>query len=226
MDKALILTKIAKLLALAERGGTVEEAEAAMQKVHELLAKYNLEISDVIKDNKNSSQNCSEESINLGKRVPVYAQYVASAMALMFDCQAVDHNGIDGREMRFIGIGADPIVATQTYQFILEAMKRSANNKGIKRADRNSYYVGYATAIYHKAKSIHKEYKQQEPGLVLAKKATIENYIAVAYKRLRQKSCHARIGSNSAYNSGYNAGQNASFNRGVANRSGRLRISA
>jgi Protein of unknown function (DUF2786) len=37
-----IIAKINKLLALGERGGTEAEAIAAMQKVHELLAKHNL----------------------------------------------------------------------------------------------------------------------------------------------------------------------------------------
>src|SRR4051794_30275940 len=42
-----IVSRINKLLALGERGGTEAEATAAMRKVHELLAKHNLSLDDV-----------------------------------------------------------------------------------------------------------------------------------------------------------------------------------
>ena len=42
-----VIAKIQKLLALGRRGGTEQEADAAMAKAQELLAKYNLDLAVV-----------------------------------------------------------------------------------------------------------------------------------------------------------------------------------
>lgn len=46
-DKSKIIARLQKLLELAERGGTEAEADNAMQRVQEILTKYNLSMGDV-----------------------------------------------------------------------------------------------------------------------------------------------------------------------------------
>lgn len=50
-EKAKVLEKLRKLMALAERAGTEEEADAANRRVHALLSRYNLDITQILEAN-------------------------------------------------------------------------------------------------------------------------------------------------------------------------------
>lgn len=85
-DLEKILRKIRKLFRLAESAGTESEASNAAFHARELLAKYDLSMSDV---GSFCDEECTEEFFVFKRRsFPAYGHLLANAMCMMFNCQA------------------------------------------------------------------------------------------------------------------------------------------
>jgi hypothetical protein len=80
-----IIEKINKLLALGERGGTEAEATAAMQKVHELLAKHNLSLDDV-KESPVAEEDYVRDEAEASARQP-WQDWVWTSVAELYFCK-------------------------------------------------------------------------------------------------------------------------------------------
>ena len=79
-----IIEKIQKVLELAKRGGTEGEANAAMHKVLELLAKHNLNMSDV-EQHEEKPEDIVELSSDAGKQQ--WQAIIWNAMADLYFCR-------------------------------------------------------------------------------------------------------------------------------------------
>ncbi|MBD5608264.1 MAG: DUF2786 domain-containing protein [Desulfovibrio sp.] len=213
MTKQELLDKVTKLLALAERAGTVSEAETAMAKVKELLVKYNLSIDDAKNYKRDAS--CAEESIDIGSlQISSYVVILLNAIKKLFECEILSKKF--PRKFIFIGLGADPIIAAQLFIFLKEASLRGAKRNAVSRRDRNCYLNGFATAIYEKVIEIKKFVEEkQEHALVTAKMATIEKYITTNYRLCRSRRLAVSCKEPNAFNLGKKDGKNTGFYRPV-----------
>ena len=126
-----IIEKIRKLMALAERGGTEAEGDAAMRKVQEMLTRYNLDI-DAIKDKTEVSfvRDFKEFEWNAS-----WIKVVAYGIAKLYFCHM--YNEPRGQECLRIAIIGKP-VNVETVKCILDAVV-STGKKLAKLYAQNAY---------------------------------------------------------------------------------------
>lgn len=214
-----IIKKIQKLLALAERAGSDDEAANAMRRVAELLEKHKLSMSQV---NDYAEDECEEAIYTLKSRyIPAHIKLLNSAMCLLFDCKSVYRRFYDGTarlDVNFIGMGADPIVACQTFGFLLQHAQRKSRERKITRADKRDYFYGFAWIILDRVKDICKEREssRQEYGLVPVGDAAIQKYLDTHYSDAgKSRSPGKRTLRQEAIRAGMFDGMNASLDRQV-----------
>lgn len=216
-----IIKKIQKILRLAHQAGSEDEAKTAMQMAHDLLAKYDLSLSDL---NDFTEDRCTEEFCTFsGKFISGHIKLLVDAMCVLFQCRTIfikdkKHNKIS---VNFIGLGADPIVACQTYQFLLEFASRMAQERKIKSSAKSDYFFGFSHSILKRVLEINQQKQpcQQENSLVLVKEAVINRYIKHTYENAKTvREARQRYETDSLM-AGLVDGEKASFARPVNERS-------
>lgn len=216
-EQKQIIKKIQKILRLANQAGSEEEAKTAMQMAHDLLARHHLTLTDV---SSISEEQCKEEKLTFkGKSISGHIKLLVDAMCVLFQCRTVFIRDLRRKEISisFIGIDADPIVACQTYQFLLEFASRMAKERRIKSSEKSDYLFGFSHSILQRAIEIRGQQQNapQENALVPAKEAAINKYLNRAYgkaKNLREP--RQRFCSNSLM-AGLEDGEKANLNRQV-----------
>lgn len=147
-----ISDKISKLLALGERGGTEAEATAAMQKVHELLAKHNLSLDDV-KETPVTEEDYVRDEAKASARQP-WQDWVWSAVAELYFCQHFKRSWCGEVTHLLVGkpsnIAAVKVVAAYVVRTGEELARKAAGNAG--PAFRNSFKKGFAVRVVARAK--------------------------------------------------------------------------
>ena len=106
MEKAQIIEKIKKLLALAN---SCNEHEAALAAGHaqRLLSEHNLAMADI--DAAHQPDKADSIETIVSKSLPKWLRHLSSGVGSAFDCQAIHHPATG--KMTFIGVGADVQVA-------------------------------------------------------------------------------------------------------------------
>src|SRR4051812_832746 len=112
-----IISRINKLLALGERGGTEAEATAAMQKVHELLAKHNLSLDDV-KDAPTEEEDYIQDETTGAAKQP-WQDVVWSGVARLYFCKHLKRTGPDGTRHLLIGKPSNIAVAKYVAAYLV-----------------------------------------------------------------------------------------------------------
>lgn len=215
--KKEIIKKIQKILRLANQAGSEEEAKTAMQMAHELLARHNLNLIDV---NSLCEEQCEEETLTFkGKFISGHIKLLVDAMCILFQCRAIFIKDRKLKEISisFIGIGADPIVAYQTYKFLLEFALRMAKKRKIRSVAKSDYLFGFSHSVLERAIEIHKQTTDmpQQNALVPAKDAAINNYFARKYSRAKKSREPRQRYCSDSLLAGLADGQKASLNRQV-----------
>lgn len=217
-----IIQKIQKLYRLAEKAGSEEEAENAMLRAREILGKYNLNISDV----QNFVEEDCEQTIFVIKKnyIPAHCVILTHAMSILFQCQYLRHQNYGLPRNRqviiFVGVGADAILAHQTFEFLLKFASRKARERKIEQYARNDYFYGFAHAILKRVLEMKKKITEipQENALVPVKDAAIKQYIDQHYTRLKEKKRGVRKRNlSNEMELGMEDGISASLNRQVDN---------
>lgn len=224
-NEAAILARIKKLLRLAERAGTTEEAENAMARVREILHKYNLSIQDVesVRD-----EECVEEEIVIkSKYIPRHIKVLVTAMQKLFHCRVIFCSVRFKNELHltFVGVGADALVAAQTFQFLLAFAKRKAKERKLGASEKSDYLFGFAHGIYGRAMAIQREMADcpQESALVPVKESAIDAYLAREHGDMKDLRQPRQCSSSRALFAGLQDGKKASLDRQVESGS-RLRM--
>lgn len=216
-EQKQIIKKIQKILRLANQAGSEEEAKTAMQMAHDLLARHHLTLTDV---SSISEEQCKEEKLTFkGKFIAGHIKLLVDAMCVLFQCRTVFIRDLRRKEISisFIGIDADPIVACQTYQFLLEFASRMAKERKIKSSAKSDYLFGFSHSILQRVAEIRGQQQNtpRENALVPVKDAAINKYLNMAYgkaKNLREP--RQRFCSHSLM-AGLEDGEKASLNRQV-----------
>lgn len=151
-----IVNRIQKLLALGERGGTEAEADSAMRKVHELLAKHNLSLDDVQGETE-KPEDYVEDAIEAKQRQP-WQFIVWTALAELYFCHCHRRNKRSTGQISYIIIGKPSNIAVVKYMaaYIIrtsEELAREASNGAASRtAFINSFKKGLAWRLYTRVK--------------------------------------------------------------------------
>lgn len=203
-----ITTRVKRLLALAN--GTHENGEheraAALAAAHKLLAKHNLEMSDV------ESKDDPEEARvmdDVERRDDVWACQVAVSVARLYFCEIFKSRTRKGYS-RFTFVGRKGNVATAQGMFdylvgsVSRESRKTANEAGaVGNTFAYSFCKGAATALYLRCETIRRDAEKpatgdtQETGLVLAsvykKESDANRALMVADGiRLHKKVTHTR----------------------------------
>ena len=170
-DKAI--DKVRKLLNLANNEGATEgERDNALRMAYALIAKHNLEMSQV--DQKEEERVISKEPIYARP----WARRVASSVASLFFCQYFTQN-LSQRNMalhHFVGKLSNSVTAMEISMFLIASIRRESGKRqralGESVTWRRSFCTGAAQQIQQRIHELRKTEESKAPStgtsLVLA----------------------------------------------------------
>ncbi len=150
-----LILRIQKLLALGERAGTEAEAEMAMSKVHELLAKHNLSLADIPDSIEAQEAYEMTEAAEGALRQP-WQDWVWSSVAKLYFCRHLKRARYQGRRTimehhLLVGkpsnIAAASYIATYVVRTGEELARIAADASHSKRAFIASFKKGFGHRI-------------------------------------------------------------------------------
>lgn len=226
IDTAATLSKVRKLLALAEDpGATPAEAEAFTAKATRLMAAYGIDQALLAHATPHGTQIAS-------RRIHVDAPYardkcsLAAAIALHSRCQAVQSRRGTEFSMHIFGTDADLIFVEILFTSLLLQGTRDLARAPVPAGEhvaayRRSWWAGFRSAISLRLAAVERESVQEaererQPGqastaLVLADQSrAAEAAMAQAYPHLRNARRRSLTGG--GIGDGYASGERANLN--------------
>lgn len=152
-NREKILKKIENLLALAGNNPSENEAIAAALKAQELMAKYNIELTDL--EGKSLEQNIVEETYTPKSNchyVRKWRYTLSQIIAKNFCCKTYS---INRDAIAFYGYEKDAKIAVEVFKFLFETGNKLANRYYLKckkegkntKGVLNTYLVGFCDGI-------------------------------------------------------------------------------
>lgn len=126
-ERDKILERIRKLKALAERGGTPEEAEAAAAKIRQLIADYGLDQADV------DAAEISVAAVELGRSKRQIVDQLAKCVAYACGCTSIMQYTREGLLVIYVGPDPAPVIATYLHEVCYRSVEEAA--KAFRRTD-------------------------------------------------------------------------------------------
>jgi hypothetical protein len=236
-----IIEKIRKLRALTERrGATEEEALAAQQRMFALLARYNLELSQ-IPDGEPTKPDTTIDSETAERPSNVWKQYLYTAVASLNFTECFTLRG----HLYVIGTKANRIATMEMVSYLIEAVQRLANEAAAevpgdeRRRYRHSFAEGCAARIYERLEALQAEaaagrMKAADPNSLLPaladlyqmSKARVDDFITNHFGKLSYRTHRASGGHGGGYITGYGAGDKVGLHRQVGLNARRRLLSA
>ena len=153
MDKTKIIEKVKNLLALGDknRNNSESEADAAILKAHELMAKYGIEIEMTEEEKISYVHEVCDSKWNMGFRKPL-----AAVIARNFKCEMYLRG--NGGPVVFFGHEMDARIARETFEFAYNFAMKEGNrcyNKNYQMGRNtqgvfNSYVRGFISGLEQK----------------------------------------------------------------------------
>lgn len=231
-----IKSKIEKLYAKAESAtdiGSIEEAQAFMAKVQEMLTEYNLELSDLNKG-KPEVNGCIRELIDLAelhgwsKTDGDWLIYLYNTLARFNFCKIIIY-GVNGPKIHKIYMIGEPhniemikYIASNVVPKIKKLrLQRYKEYSGPDKpnAFKRSYYRGVAHGIKAKLQEQRDLDKQKHAGyqgLMVLSEKLVDEKIAEEFSRLKSKKA-STLSASSAQARGLVDGKNININQGLNN---------
>lgn len=243
MSNDKIITKIRKLLALAQSGNENEAALAAA-KANELMAEHEFSSTDLI------YHEIQEKQFDTGKSaMPQWKLSLANFIASAYDCRITYSSGYcfdkgtpneirSNAKINLIGPELDVEVALYVYEFCFktvermtkEYMKRTkGSDSGARVKERNSYQLGLARSLGKKVDDfadenrVKNETKVNQEGvtgkdLIVIKQDAVNKYCDSL--SLRKGSGSSQTLSSEGYNQGQQDGKGVHIRNAVNGKSG------
>lgn len=220
MDKEKLVRKVKKLYALGESPNQAE-AEAAIQKAHELVTIYNIDQNDLKKKNK-----MIKKEIYVGKTIPFWLKCLANYIANHFYCYSFRYARYEEKiqsnyrrrnwYLVFVGTISNIEIAIYTYNFLVSTGKRLSiinmeKFTGNKRREKNSYLIGFSEGI-RSVLNAQKEHEQKK-GLIYVNLA--ELYVKNNIKLRKSKIPSTIDPKSDSLLAGYKDGKGIKINPGI-----------
>lgn len=214
-----IIRKIQKLFRLAEKAGCDAEAQAAAFRARELLGKYNLSLQDV---ECFTDEECKEASFVIKKSyIPSYTKIFMATVCTLFQCHSIItrnyQSSMNLQKIVFIGIGADAIIAAQTYDYLVCYGKNQAKKRQYTEKQTNDYLYGFALSVLDRAREMKKKLQDipQENALVPLKDSAILEYKRRHFEGLTKRRFLRERGMSPSGWQGYDDGKRVNLDRAV-----------
>jgi hypothetical protein len=140
-----IISKIQKLLAMAEDTSSPNEAMIAANRARILMDKHQLSKADI--ENAIGDQFAETHADKKTKTAQSWLKALAATVAKLNDCRAVlQWDGVNF--YKFQGFKSDAIVAKLTMDYLIESCERGCLNSGAKgRSEKNFFRLGFVKSI-------------------------------------------------------------------------------
>lgn len=222
MVEESILRKIKKALALAGNDPNQQEAETALLKAQEMMAKYNLSMGDV--EEKERKKEVLNDQVTPYGRTPYWKKRLAHIIGENFRVQSFTWT-LNGKScIKFLGLQEDVELAKEMFEFACDSLEHLVriyvaeakrewfekpvwgrgqfDNTGIK----NDYISGFLNGLSAKFKE---QVSKNGWGLVLVKDALVVQEVEKLNLRNASSGKNVkRSRSSDAYNRGYEQGKN------------------
>lgn len=222
-----VIEKLKKVLALANRGGTPEEAETALAKAKELAIRYNINLAsvDVSDTEKTKSSIEVKEDRELKTRSKYRQPYHSPIAQVLMDCFDVhiiwekwrENNGIKVDNIVIIGEVVDVTICKEVFPWLEKVFPRtlskavSTGELTYSMADTNGCYQGLAAGIVSANKRAEQNLSSADAGkyamVVRSKKDKVEELVEMLYPNLEDRKSRAKNISSYAYHHGLKEGQ-------------------
>lgn len=167
-DTNKILERVKKMVALGNDAGATEaERETALRMAYNLLAKYNLSLSDLPEDQSNEARERQDVVISADR----WARSLAQAVAKLFFCKYFySRTGTSGKDKHcFVGRQSNVITARYMSEFLIKSVKREATTryKSPTTPQGRSFCVGTVDSIRKRVEEMIKNDTESTPGTAL-----------------------------------------------------------
>lgn len=219
-----VLNRVKKMLALGnDKAATEGERETALLMAYNLLAKYNLSISDMPAEQVNEVRERQDAVISADK----WARSLAHAVAKLFFCRYFySKTSTSGKDKHsFIGRQSNVITACYMTEYLIKSVKReaSARYKSSTSPQGRSFCVGTVDSIRKRVDEMLVQDSEAGSGnaLVLVdvrKRESAENEKWLEENNLRLTTSKARADSSlraGAFHDGREYGKTVSLNQQV-----------
>ena len=230
MVDAGIIEKIQKLRALTEhRGATEDEAVAAQQRMFTLLAKYDLELSEIPDDEPTKPETTIESGYAARER-SFWKHLLYAAVTRLSFSESFRRAG----RIVIVGTKANILATREMASYLVETVERLANEAAAKmpgderRRYRHSFAEGCATRIYDRLEQMRLEahagrMKTENPNSLLPALADLYQTTKARGRRLHRQALRQHSQRNAlrqyrhegGYVMGYNAGDKVGLHRQV-----------
>lgn len=206
MSREQVIEKVRKCLELA-KSDNEHEAFSAMQFARKLLAKHNLEMSDVEIEIENNSDEVINECVFETKKKGILI--IANVVAENFKCKSYYINGSPMR-IQFVGKEFDLQIAKEVFTTALISAKKLCKktidnmkkNKENTRGAEQDYYIGFSKGLKEALKELEEE--NESYALALQTPVVVLDYMKELNLR---KGKSVKVNGSRAYSEGYNDGK-------------------
>jgi hypothetical protein len=163
-----VLERVKKMIALGNDSAATEaERETALRMAYNLLAKYNLSISDLPSEQDNEARERQDVVISADR----WARSLAQAVAKLFFCRYFySGTGTSGKDKHcFVGRQSNVITARYMSEFLIKSVKREATGryKSPTSPQGRSFCVGTVDSIRKRVEEMIKTDTESTPGTAL-----------------------------------------------------------
>lgn len=167
-DTNKILERVKKMVALGNDAAATEaERETALRMAYNLLAKYNLSMSDLPEDQSTEARERQDVVISADR----WARSLAQAVAKLFFCKYFySGTGTSGKDKHcFVGRQSNVITARYMSEFLIKSVKREATTryKSPTTPQGRSFCVGTVDSIRKRVEEMIKNDTESTPGTAL-----------------------------------------------------------
>jgi hypothetical protein len=205
----IVIKKIKKLLRLSESPNE-NEAQSALAKAQELLAKHNLKTSDLNIE----GDDIKPVTVVVGKRLPTWKKTLIAELCHYNNCQSFFTITLFERKITIIGRHVNVICVQNMFDFLNQAIKRISKGLG------ESFRMGVVARIADRLEKQQNEIKRknQKWGLVVSKNTkALDEWFRLhgIYKTAKYTTT---ITDRSGFSAGYAAGESISLDKQMSDR--------
>ena len=228
-DRAKILERIRKLLAMAADVSSPNEAAIAARRAKALMEEYNVAHGDVLAAEMTEAD--FERSVH-GEAFysfPGWLSTLALGVAKYCDVRVGfvykrDPQGFRTKSLIFSGEKSDIAVCTYLYDYLNRSIRRLAEQHGGGRAERGAFRLGAVIAVVERLESMKAEETIERGQVSNAKALVLVNkklaIIDKLYGRQRERAGRGRYVDERNYRAGQAAGQGLAINRALGSARG------
>ena len=209
--------KIQKLLNLADGNSFEGEANAALAKAHELMAKHNITMDQLDAAGREKELGKLGQWNHGDKAYKVWERTLMKAIAKLFDCEVVMSGAQGNRKKSMMLIGREGNVKTAQimYNWIADKAHKDAvklfGGRAVSKC--NAYCVGIANEITYRVNQMKKQDLESGKGWCLVVVNEVKAYMRELYPALRTIKMNGTVGDTAAYHAGRTDGSNIGLNK-------------